>query len=307
MRYILVMFLMVVFMEFSVPVGVSAADTASPSLTPEQWGGQTFLFHSMPKDRQEEGYEIFKTTDADRGWVGDRSVRLPYAAHVYKRVRVTSVIDFPAGTGQTEYLIYMTEVNTGMKLVGRTVRGQLEGLLLESDLNQARSQFLGKKVYVKKRFLQMEDSLGSGSAPQVIPIKIGSEAKVVNIYDGVRTNEPIWLVVSVDGKRAIMPIAYSWSNISVSDWKQTLPWQEELFTEDDPRSSFGWSEEVWDKIDAGLVDKEMTKKQVELSWGSPLSISENPIGSGDSVWSYGSSVLTFNGDTLILIDNMCEK
>lgn len=51
----------------------------------------------------------------------------------------------------------------------------------------------------------------------------------------------------------------------------------------------------------------MTKKQVELSWGSPLSIAENSIGSGDSVWSYGSSVLTFNGDTLILIDNMCEK
>lgn len=302
MRYILAMLLMVL-MEFSVPVGVAATVTVSPNLNPEQWVGQTFLFHPMPKDRQDEGYQIFKITDSERGWAGDRSVRLPYSEHVHKQVLVTDVINFPAGTGHTENIVYMTEKNTGMKLVGRTMRGQLEGLMLEADLKQARSQLLGKKIYIRERFLRLENSLAGVSPPQVVPVKIGTGVKVVDVYAGVRTDEPIWLVVLVDGKRAIVPIAYSWSNINVSIWKQIPAWQEDFFTED-PRATFGWSIEVWDKIDSGLVDKGMSKKQVELSWGFPLSISENPDGSGNSVWSYGSNVLTFNGDTLILMDRL---
>lgn len=302
MRYILVMLLMV-FMEFGMPVGEAAADNVVPNLSPEQWVGQTFLFHPLPKDRQEAGYQIFKIADADRGWTGERSVRLPYNEHVFKQVRITEVIKFPAGTGYTEYIVYMTEKNTGMKLVGRTMRGQLEGLMLEADLKQARSQLLGKHIYIRERVLRLEDSLAGVTTPQVVSVKIGSAIKVVDIYAGIRTDEPIWLVVLVDGKRAIVPIAYSWSNINVSIWKQTPAWQDDFFTED-PRATFGWSKEVWDKIDAGLVDEGMSKKQVELSWGFPLSISEKPDGSGNSVWSYGSSVLTFKGDTLVVVERL---
>lgn len=283
--------------------GVSAMATPLSNLAPKQWMGQTFLFHALPGDRQEEGYEIFKTEDADRGWGGERLVRIPYAAHVYERVKVTDVVEFPAGINQTDYLIYMKEISSGMKLVGRTTHGQLEGLLLEADLNQAREQFLGKKVYSKMRFLQTENQDAGEAAPKVIPVKIGSEAQVVDIYTGIRTDEPIWLIVLIDGQRARVPIAYSWSNIRGSAWKQTPPWQEKLFTKD-PRSHLGWSREVWEQIDASSVVEGMTKMQVELSWGGPVSIMENPDGSGKSVWTYGSSTLTFNGDALAAIENV---
>lgn len=280
--------------------GFSAKAISSPNLTPRQWVGQTFLFHALPADRQEEGYEIFQTAAADRGWAGDRSARLPYAGHVYKRVLVTAVVDFPAGTGQTEYLVYMTERNTGMKLVGRTMRGQLDGLLLEADLNQARHQFLGKKIYMKQRFLQVEDT---GGETRGIPVKVGSEAQVVDVYAGIRTDEPIWLIVLLDGKRAIVPIAYSWSNSRTADWKQTQPWQDKLFTSD-PRSRSGWAQTVWDQIDAGMVDTGMTQEQVALTWGAPDDKMESPAGNGKVVWIYGSSRLTFSDDYLESIETV---
>ena len=282
--------------------GFSAKAISAPNLTPKQWVGQNFLFHALPADRQEEGYEIFKTADADRGWAGDRSVRLPYAGHVYKRVQVTAVVDFPAGTGLTEYLVYMTEKDTGMKLVGRTMRGQLDGVVLEDDLNQARHQFFGKKIYTKQRFLQIEDKLAAGGEPRIIPVKVGSEAQVVDVYAGIRTDEPIWLIVLADGNRAIVPIAYSWSNMRAADWKQTPPWQDKLFTSD-PRPQSGWAQAVWDQIDAGMVDTGMTQEQVALSWGAPDDKMESPAGNEKVVWTYGSTRLTFSGDYLELIEN----
>ncbi|WP_371364860.1 hypothetical protein SRRS_53920 [Sporomusa rhizae] len=292
---------MVLLLGSCVLTGVSAMAMSSPNLPPEQWVGKTFLFHALPADRQGDGYEIFKTGDAERGWAEDRSVWIPYAAHAYKRVRVTNVVVFPAGTDQKEYLIYMIEKDTGMKLVGRTVRSQLEGLLLEADLNQARKQFIGKKVYVKKRFLELEDKLG-GDTPQTIAVKIASGVQVVGVRAGIRTDEPIQLIVLVDGQRAVLPLAYSWTNIRSSAWKQTQPWQEVLFTED-PRARMGWPQEVWDKVEAGSVDTGMTKNQVELSWGPPEDIIDDPYGSWKSVWKYGTSSLIFKGDCLISVEN----
>lgn len=280
----------------------SASATAEANLPPEQWVGQTFLFHALPADRQAEGYEVFKVEDAERGWGGDRLVRLPYVDHVYKRVIVTNVISFPAGDKLTEYLIYMKEKSTGIRLVGRTMRGQLEGLLLESDLIQARKQFLGKKIYLNKRYVQVEyNPANEASASQFIPVQIGTEAQVVDIYTGVRTDEPICLVIMINGQRAILPLAYSWSNIRVSAWKQTLPWQTELFTEN-PRSAFGWPQEVWDNIDAGIVKAGMTARQVELSWGVPVDIIKNSDGSGNTVWHYDDSSLTFSNDCLLSVE-----
>ncbi|WP_371371417.1 hypothetical protein [Sporomusa aerivorans] len=297
-RQLFILLIMVLFVGFSMPAEVMA-ETISTNLSPEQWIGRTFLFHDLPKDKQKEGYEIFKLDDAEQGWRGDRSVRIPYDAHVYKQVEVTDVVKFPAGTGQNEYLVYMKEVSSGMKLVGRTVRDQLEGILLEDDLSQAKEQFIGKKIYLKKRYIEIEEK-GSGDVIlKSVPVKIGSEVQVIDVITGVHTDEPLCLIVSLEGQRAIIPFAYSWTNIRSTAWQQTLPWQEEFFSEN-PRISLGWPKEVWDQIDAGSVETGMNKKQVEFSWGAPIRILENS--DGTSVWHYGKSKLTFRFDSLILSD-----
>jgi len=275
-------------------VGAQAASaTPSANVNIEQWTGQSFTFLSLPADKQSAGYEIFTEDQATLGFQGDASVRIPYAQHVGKQVTVTEVAPFATGYDQSEYVVHMTVNDTGEKLLGRSMRGQVTGLVLTSDLTNARQQFLGKTIYPKLREL-------SGTISQAVATTIGSPVTVVDVYAGNQTQEPIWLIVSVNGEKAILPINYSWTNMSTQSWTQTPPWQDALFMED-PRISLGGSHDLWTQIETGNVEEGMTKDQVRLSWGKPLSIEAN-----DSVWIYGNQKLIFDGDVLHSIKNISE-
>lgn len=283
--------------------GTSSAWTAiaaepSVNLTTPQWTGNSFTFLALPADKQAAGYEVFTVDQANQGFQGDRSVRIPYAEHVGKQVTVTEIVTFLAGNNQNEYMAYMTVNDTGEKLVGRTMRGQLEGLVLTADLTNARQQFLGKTIYPKFRELSGAYDPGMNAIPASISTPIGGPATVVDVYAGNQSQEPIWLIVSVNGEKAILPIAYSWTNGSVNTWTQSPPWQDALFMED-PRSSFGWSQEMWNNIDNSSVVEGMTKGQIRLSWGKPNSTDGN-----GTVWIYGSKKLNFSGDVLQSIETV---
>jgi hypothetical protein len=270
-------------------------EIAGLNLSPEKWVGHDFIFLDLPADKQSEGYDIYTEEQAIRGFQGDRSVRIPYAGYAGKQVTVTDVVTYAAGYNQHEYIVYLKVNATGKKLVGRTMRGQLEGLVLEGDLTNARQQFVGKTIYVKRRMLQGEYNPRINETPVAVATRIGMAAQVIDVYRGIQSREPIWLVVLVNCQRAIIPIAYSYTNQEVNAWLQTPPWQEELFMED-PRAKIGWSEGIWDLIEAGIVQEGMTKDQVRLSWGAPQE--ENTDGSGKTIWRYGTKVLGFTGTIL---------
>ncbi|WP_346354044.1 hypothetical protein [Azotosporobacter soli] len=273
---------------------VSAEDTAKTApvnLTIEQWVGHTFTFRELPADKQAAGYGIFKIDQATQGFDGDQSVRLPYSAYVKKQVTVTEIANFPAGNTVNEAMVYMTVNETGEKLVGRSMRQQLDSLLLTSDLSDARNQFLNKTVYPKFRELSGWSSTGETPVAPVA-IKIGSPVTVIDVYPGIQSQEPIWLIVSVNNEKAILPINYSWTNTPVASWSKNPAWKSYLFTED-PRISLGWSRELWTKIENASVVEGMNKGQIMLSWGKPVSMEEN-----NSVWIYGSKKLSFDGDVL---------
>ncbi len=283
-------------------VGSSWAEAAGESvnISVEQWPGQSFTFLDLSSGEQAAGYEIFTVGDAARrGFNGDRSARLSYTGHVGKQVDVTSVEAFGAGGTQQEYMVYMTVSDTGEKLVGRTMRGQLEGLVLTADLNNARQQFLGQTVYPKYRELSGLNVPGN-TMPEAVALPIGSPVTVIDVYTGYRSQEPIRLIVSVNGQKAVLPIAYSWTNIPTPSWTQTPPWQGALFTED-PRTTLGGSSSVWKQIEAGNVVEGMTKEQVHLSWGKPVRVKDN-----GSVWTYGTTQLNFNGDVLESMETVSE-
>jgi hypothetical protein len=275
-----------------------SSETASANVTTEQWTGHSFTFLALPADKQAAGYEIFPVDQANQGLEGDRSVRIPYAGHVGKEVTVTQIVSFPAGNNQSEYMVYMTVNDTGEKLVGRTMRGQLEGLVLTSDLKNARQQFLGKTIYLKTRNLPGVYVPGTDANPMTVATSIGGPATVVDVYTGNQSQEPIWLILSVNGEKAILPIAYSWTNMPANAWTQTPPWQDALFTED-PRLSFGWSQDAWNKIENGTVEEGMTNEQIRLSWGKPTSIEDN-----GAVWLYGTKKLSFSGNVLQAIETI---
>ena len=236
---------------------------------------------------------------ANQGFQGDLSVRIPYAEHVGKSVTVTEIVSFPAGYNQQEYMVHMTVNDTGEELIGRSIHGQLEGLVLTSDLNNARQQFLGKTVYPK--FRELSGLYVPGAKSQTVSTTIGGPATVVDVYAGNQSQKPISLVVSVNGEKTILPIAYSWTNSPIQSWTQTPPWQDALFTED-PRISLGGSRDLWNQIETGNIEEGMTKGQVHLSWGKPFRVEAN-----DSVWIYGTKKLSFEGDVLHSIKTLSES
>lgn len=297
LRTLLVLGLLLVFGTTGL-VWAEAGSESPANVKIEQWTGHVFTFLALPADKQAAGYEIFTVTQAAQGFQGDRSVRLPYAAHVGKQVTVTEIVPFAAGANKQEYMVYMTVNATGEKLVGRSMRGQLEGLVLTADLDNARQQFVGKTVYPKFRELAGLYDPVRNPTPQSITIKIGSPVTVLDIYAGNQSQEPIWLIVSVNGEKAMLPIAYSWTNIPMQSWTRIPPWQTALFLED-PRVSLGGSDDLWTKIEAGIVEEGMTKGQVELSWGKPSRMEEN-----HSVWLYDTKKLTFHGDILQSIETL---
>lgn len=274
------------------------AEEASGNVKIEQWAGHSFTFLALPDAMQGDGYEIFTVEQVNQGLQGDRSVRLPYAEHVGKQVTVTEVVPFDSGFKQPEYMVYMTVNDTGEKLAGRSMRDQLEGLVLTADLDNARQQFVGKTVYPKYRELSAVNV--PGTMPQSVTVAIGDPVTVVDVYTGNQLQEPISLVVSVNGEKAMLPIAYSWTNLPIATWTQTPPWQGALFMED-PRSSLGGSQEIWNKIHNGDIEEGMNKGQVRLSWGKPVRMEEN-----SSVWFYGTTKLSFNGDVLASIETHPE-
>ena len=294
-RIFLILSVLVVFGTAGSAWAEAAIETVPTSLTNAQWAGQGFTFLALSADQQAAGYEVFTVAQAEQGFQGDRSVRINYAEHVGKEVTVTEMVAFPAGINKSESLAYMTVNDTGEKLVGRTSRGQIEGLVLTSDIVNARQQFLGKIIYPKFRELS---GLAAKDTDAPVTISIGSAATVVDVYAGNKSQQPICLIVSVNSQKAVLPIAYSWTNVSVNTWKNTVAWQEAFFTED-PRLTLGWSQAMWNNIETGNVEIGMTKEQIRLSWGKPVRVDEN-----NAAWTYGPKKLNFSGDVLQSIETI---
>jgi hypothetical protein len=262
----------------------TSSDNDPVNLTVEQFSGNNFTFLNLPSDQQTVGYEIFTVKQAE-AW--DRSYPSDFAGHVGKEVNVTKTVWIPE---QKEYLVYMTVNDTGEKLAEPTRNGQLESLVLSSDLSKAKEKFLGKTIYPKARGL-----IGLNSAVKTA-ILIGSPVEVVDVTAGTNAQTPISLIVKVNGEQAVLPIAYSWTNLPAASWSNKAAWKEFLFLKN-PRKNLGWSRSVWENVDKANVVEGMTKDQVLLSWGKPNLTQDN-----DTVWTYGRKILTFSEDKVQSIE-----
>ncbi len=297
--FILVIIIQLIGAVLSVGAQVSPGQPAD--LTVEQWVGHDFVFLALPIDKQSEGYEIFLEDEATRGFQGDRSVRIPYSEYFAKQVTVTKVI--PTGDSQFDYTVFMIEKETGKKLVGRTFYGQLDGLALSEDRENARKLFVGKTIYAKRRTLNGVYDPATKTVPLSVVVPLGVPMVVTDVWDGIQSQEPIWLVVTVNGQEAALPIAYSWTNQQANTWRSGRPWQRVLFIHD-PQSVKDMSPEIWSLIEAGEIKEGMTKNQVRLAWGLPFRIDEAVSGdAGVSLWIYPTNRLKFMGDRLISIEN----
>lgn len=278
--------------------GAVATPALPANISTTQWVGHTFMFLALPAERQAAGYGIYNASQATQGFQDDQSMRIPYLANVGKTVTVTDVSPYVANTESYDYVVSMTEVETGNKYIGRTMRGSIEGLALVDDITNARAQFVGKTIYSKSRSL--EDLIPAGGSISSTTIPIGAAMTVVDLYTGDETKSPIWLIVSYNGQKEFIRTAYTWTNQMTTLWTSSAPWQAMLYM-DDPRVTLGCSDAVWAAIQAGNAQVGMTKDQVQLSWGSPGSIVQSSNGEN---WIYGDTqVVSFTGDTATSIQS----
>lgn len=281
-------------------LALPGAAQAAASLPVDQWVGQTFVFLPKPANLQADGYELYPLNQAAQGFAGEAGVRLPYAAYVGHQAVVTGVGRVP--DTEYEYMVYLTDKQNGQKLVGKTFRGQLAGLALLSDRQHARWSFIGKTVYSVARAWKDVSSATALDNPPGITVPLGTPLKVVDVWDGLDANQPLWLVVMVNGQKAALPFNYSWTNQPPATWQSDAPWQDSFLLEN-PQQRIGDSAERWQLLDSGNLKEGMTKYEVRLSWGRPQQIlNDNALGFDKTVWLYPNSKLSFLGEYLSNIE-----
>jgi hypothetical protein len=155
---------------------------------------------------------------------------------------------------------------------------------------------LGKTVWTKGARINTYDAENDKYGE--VKTSIGDPLKVVDVWWGMDSIRPIWLIVETkDKEKGYLDVAFSWTNIYRDWWKSYRPW-EDTFFETDPKQ-LGWPDEVWIKIRDGKVTVGMTKPQVILSWRRPDKINETLSETGSQeTWVYGDQSLYFEGNAL---------
>ena len=267
----------------------------------EDWPGNTFVL--VPKGRmfQKFGYHLYdtplldeETQPADTTAVL-KNHRLKYDR--YKLARITALTATPQSDG--EYLLSFQVDSPSVEpsvVYGKTSNGTIEGIALASDLAHARDYWLGDTIYSRRRILDRYDS--SEAKFSSMGVSISAPLLVVDVHWGMipLPPKPIWLEVeSPTGPSGIIPIHFSWTNVLESKRTEGLPWEEDVL-EDDPRKAEDWPDEIWTSIDAHRVMTGMTKEQVKMAWGEPISV--DTASEDSQVWKFDRGTVRFVGDTL---------
>lgn len=264
------------------------------NLTVKQWVGQEFVTLNLPDDRRDHGYEIymgnFTATDLRSDNV-EKLPHLPYLNHNGKHLLVNRVE--PAQWQSEEYyIVSLTEKESGLQLTARTFANQVDGIALVADLEKTKRDFLGKTVYSKR------ESLVDHPNPATVLVPFGQPLPVTDVWFGFDTTEPILLVVEYNKSKAVLPMAYSWTNQNPGSWTTADAWQKSFFIED-PRQLAGNNPTIWSYIASSRVETGMTREQVRLSWGAPpLTDMTREDGNSFEIWTYGNYKLYFTGNVL---------
>ena len=274
----------------ALPAGAATTDNVPVS----QWVGQEFITLNLPNDRRDQGYDIyvgnFSAADLRSDSVG-KLPRLPYLNHYAKRVVVTGV-ESVRWENENYFIVSMTEKDTNLQLTARTYSGQIDGLVPAADLEKTRRDFVGKTIYAKQEYLVDHPN------PATVLVPFGQPMAVTDVWVGYETYEPILLVVEYNNKKAVLPIAYSWTNQSSGNWTSADAWQKNFFVED-PRKVTGKNTEIWANIASSRVETGMSREEVRLSWGTPpLTDTAREDGVYYEIWTYGNNKLYFTGNVL---------
>ncbi|NLG16355.1 MAG: hypothetical protein GX556_03360 [Fibrobacter sp.] len=285
-------------------VNLQPLPESSQTIPVQNWPGHRFVLLEKQKMFAQYGYELYPCREldscksaADTSLTGTNH-RLRYDKFKGGVLRAKEVEN-----AANEWLVTFVDEKTDLVVYGRTHKGSIKDLALESDLEAAKNRWLGKYVFSRKGVIStvLENQKGFGS----IKIRVQDSLKVTDVHWGTTPLpvNPIWLLVETkDGKKGFIPVRYSWTNTLSEQIRGIASWGDDIL-EKDPSTEYAWPPETWEVINNHRIVIEMTREQVFLSWGEPLARLQKEIqGIQRECWVYGSQELYFDEKGLVTIE-----
>lgn len=284
-------------------------DSGRSEMVPvEEWPGS--LFHVLPKQPMlcKDGYQLFSCQSE---WC--KKMTDPAWEHASHRITCESisgdtlVADSVTPQENGEWLVTFTHTKSGRKVYATTHKGAVAELAYADDLKKARKKWVGTMVFSKRGIISVvNDSvkLSIGS----VRVDVLDSLLVTDVVWGVTPLpvKPLWLMVTSQATNisGFIPVRASWTNTLSSEIRSAAPWDDDIYTEN-PRVLYSWDDYIWEVINKRRVILEMTREQVELSWGAPEKILSTLL--GGEKWVYPSHECSFVNGLLVAIDERTER
>jgi hypothetical protein len=257
-------------------------DTLIKVIQIPDWVKKDFVV--LPKQQmfKVHGYEIYLSKDLDKA-SSPPDTALELKNHRVRSEKLSNHLITCVSVERTgtEWFIECFDSLLNRSLYMVSYKGAFKDLLYKDDLAQASSRWTGKKIFSRRGLISAVDKNGSFSS---IKVDIRDSLIVQSVAAGVTPLpvKPLWINVSSKKGTGFIPVRISWTNSMNDIISDSLPWADDIL-ETDP-ALLGWSEAMWELINNHRVVKEMTKEQVLVSWGYP--ISKVPQGMADECWTY---------------------
>lgn len=183
--------------------------------------------------------------------------------------------------------------------------GFIDGLVYVDEIDKAKEQLLGKKLYIMDKSWYDENRTKPGykeaeKSKKYYPVTI------INIgVANLTTTTPIRIIFKTElGNEFYRDVKFSRTNNLYSGTVETYQMDaaqrnnfENVFSFDDPYLKYpNISKEIWENIQEGIVSIGMTEEECILSWGKPKEINRSSYGSDQ--WVYSEQYLYFENGKL---------
>jgi hypothetical protein len=265
------------------------------------WPGKQFVVLEKPTIYCTYGYELYTCPEIDscRGGSVDTLLISKYHRARCDRFAGNRLKALAVTAHGSEWIVSFEDAKSGMTLYARTTKGILGELALEDDLDGAKKRFLGKIVFSARGFITAFTKGGAS----VTKVKLQDSLRVYDVRFGLTPlpTKPIWLMVeSHQGNKGAIPVFYSWTNVKKELRGQGNPWDDDVF-ETSPERLYTIDAATWDIINSHTVRAGMTRNEVRLSWGAPLSTKTETLdGKERECWVYRAQRLYFDEKELLV-------
>jgi len=175
--------------------------------------------------------------------------------------------------------------STGAKFLFTPYIGTFDDLAPLKDLKEASKLFKGRKLWVKRGFLNTYDE-NTEKVGRVDVLRLSS-VLVTDIVVGDEAVEPVRFILKTPfGKVGYIDVNMSGSNESYK-YRDDFSFNNWFLTYD-PKLKYKYSPAMWKLIQKGYVRLGMTSQQVKLSIGDPDDVNTSMYSSGThEQWIYG--------------------